>query len=156
MIVLLGASGYIGQAFVQELARRQKPFLALSRSEIKAGPSAKTNVLLQIAGDAGDVAHTLEGGAICVDGSLAPARLRKLRERGIELVLQQRRGRRGGSVRGMTAIEYDDGEACGSQRVTDEGAGYSRADDRDVAATVARQRGWYLTDAVADQPERFL
>jgi dTDP-4-dehydrorhamnose reductase len=34
MIVLLGASGYIGQAFVQELARRQKPFLALARSEM--------------------------------------------------------------------------------------------------------------------------
>lgn len=33
-IVLLGASGYIGSAFVTELTRRKAPFLALSRSSL--------------------------------------------------------------------------------------------------------------------------
>jgi nucleoside-diphosphate-sugar epimerase len=33
MILLLGASGYIGQAFARELQRRQWPFQPLSRSE---------------------------------------------------------------------------------------------------------------------------
>ena len=33
MILLLGASGYIGEAFARELKRRSKPFLALSRKE---------------------------------------------------------------------------------------------------------------------------
>ncbi len=34
MVVLLGASGYIGQAFAAELQRRQAPFHALSRKEV--------------------------------------------------------------------------------------------------------------------------
>jgi dTDP-4-dehydrorhamnose reductase len=34
MILLLGASGYIGQAFGRELRRRQWPFTALSRKEV--------------------------------------------------------------------------------------------------------------------------
>lgn len=34
MIIVLGASGYIGQAFVTELQRRKEPFKALSRAEI--------------------------------------------------------------------------------------------------------------------------
>lgn len=34
MIVLLGASGYIGQAFTAELSRRQMPFLPLSRAKL--------------------------------------------------------------------------------------------------------------------------
>lgn len=34
MIVILGASGYIGEAFVHELKRRGQPFLALSRSQV--------------------------------------------------------------------------------------------------------------------------
>ena len=34
MILLLGASGYIGQAFAAELGRRQRPFVALSRREV--------------------------------------------------------------------------------------------------------------------------
>lgn len=34
MIVLLGASGYIGQAFAAELRRREIPFLPLSRAEL--------------------------------------------------------------------------------------------------------------------------
>jgi dTDP-4-dehydrorhamnose reductase len=34
MIVLLGASGYMGQAFARELQRRGTPFVPLSRSEI--------------------------------------------------------------------------------------------------------------------------
>jgi dTDP-4-dehydrorhamnose reductase len=34
MILLLGASGYIGQAFARELQRRQRPFLPLSRKEV--------------------------------------------------------------------------------------------------------------------------
>lgn len=34
MIVLLGASGYIGQAFADELRRRQRDFLAVSRTQI--------------------------------------------------------------------------------------------------------------------------
>jgi dTDP-4-dehydrorhamnose reductase len=34
MILLLGASGYIGQAFVRELQRRQWPFTPLSRKEV--------------------------------------------------------------------------------------------------------------------------
>lgn len=34
MILLLGASGYIGEAFATELQRRQKDFIALSRKEI--------------------------------------------------------------------------------------------------------------------------
>ena len=33
MILLLGATGYIGQAFARELQRRQRPFLPLSRQE---------------------------------------------------------------------------------------------------------------------------
>jgi dTDP-4-dehydrorhamnose reductase len=34
MILLLGASGYIGQAFARELQRRQRPFQPLSRKEV--------------------------------------------------------------------------------------------------------------------------
>ena len=34
MIVVLGASGYIGEAFVSELKRRGEPFLAVSRSQM--------------------------------------------------------------------------------------------------------------------------
>jgi dTDP-4-dehydrorhamnose reductase len=34
MILLLGASGYIGQAFATELQRRQSDFLPLSRREL--------------------------------------------------------------------------------------------------------------------------
>src|SRR5258706_6258096 len=34
MIILLGASGYVGQAFEQELNRRRWPFLTLSRKQI--------------------------------------------------------------------------------------------------------------------------
>lgn len=34
MILVLGASGYIGQAFVTELQRRKAPYAALSRSEV--------------------------------------------------------------------------------------------------------------------------
>jgi dTDP-4-dehydrorhamnose reductase len=34
MILLLGASGYIGEAFARELARRGKPFKSLSRKEL--------------------------------------------------------------------------------------------------------------------------
>src|SRR6185436_234606 len=34
MIVLLGASGYVGQAFAEELQRRRLPFAALSRREV--------------------------------------------------------------------------------------------------------------------------
>lgn len=34
MIIVLGASGYIGQAFVAELQKRKQPFKALSRGEI--------------------------------------------------------------------------------------------------------------------------
>ena len=34
MILLLGASGYIGGAFVRELQRRQRPFTSLSRKEV--------------------------------------------------------------------------------------------------------------------------
>lgn len=34
MILLLGGTGYIGQAFALELERRNKPFIALSRSEV--------------------------------------------------------------------------------------------------------------------------
>ena len=34
MIVLLGATGYIGEAFARELERRKSPFLALSRKEV--------------------------------------------------------------------------------------------------------------------------
>jgi dTDP-4-dehydrorhamnose reductase len=34
MILLLGASGYIGQAFARELQRRQWPFLPLARKEV--------------------------------------------------------------------------------------------------------------------------
>ena len=34
MILLLGATGYIGQAFAEELARAQTPFTALSRKEL--------------------------------------------------------------------------------------------------------------------------
>jgi len=34
MIVVLGATGYIGQAFVTELNRRQWPFVPLSRREV--------------------------------------------------------------------------------------------------------------------------
>ena len=33
MIVVLGASGYIGEAFVRELQRRGEPFLPISRSQ---------------------------------------------------------------------------------------------------------------------------
>src|SRR5437867_718200 len=34
MVVLLGASGYIGQAFVAELQQRDVPFLPLSRAQV--------------------------------------------------------------------------------------------------------------------------
>src|SRR5437667_533522 len=34
MIVLLGGSGYIGQAFAQALRERQQPFIALARKEL--------------------------------------------------------------------------------------------------------------------------
>lgn len=34
MILVLGATGYMGQAFVQELGRRKKPFTSLSRSSV--------------------------------------------------------------------------------------------------------------------------
>src|SRR5437899_126742 len=34
MILLLGATGYIGQAFVTELNRRGEPFVALSRAQV--------------------------------------------------------------------------------------------------------------------------
>lgn len=34
MILVLGATGYVGQAFVEELQRRGRPFRALSRSEV--------------------------------------------------------------------------------------------------------------------------
>jgi len=34
MILLLGGTGYIGQAFKRELERRQRPFVSLSRSEL--------------------------------------------------------------------------------------------------------------------------
>ena len=34
MILLLGASGYIGQAFADELKRRNQPFLALARGQV--------------------------------------------------------------------------------------------------------------------------
>ena len=34
MILLLGSTGYIGQAFARELERRKQPFLALSRREL--------------------------------------------------------------------------------------------------------------------------
>src|SRR5437868_2110666 len=34
MILLLGASGYVGQAFARELGRRKLPFTALSRSQV--------------------------------------------------------------------------------------------------------------------------
>jgi dTDP-4-dehydrorhamnose reductase len=34
MILLLGATGYIGQAFAAELTRRQAPFIAVSRSQV--------------------------------------------------------------------------------------------------------------------------
>ena len=34
MILLLGASGYIGQAFARELQRRKQPFTALARKEV--------------------------------------------------------------------------------------------------------------------------
>lgn len=34
MIIVLGASGYIGQAFASELQKREQPFKALSRAEI--------------------------------------------------------------------------------------------------------------------------
>ena len=34
MIVLLGASGYIGQAFARELRERGKPFLTLARTQL--------------------------------------------------------------------------------------------------------------------------
>lgn len=34
MIILLGASGYIGQAFVAELQKRKQPFKALSRAQV--------------------------------------------------------------------------------------------------------------------------
>jgi len=34
MILLLGASGYIGEAFARELQRRQKPFLSLARAQV--------------------------------------------------------------------------------------------------------------------------
>lgn len=34
MIVVLGASGYVGQAFVTELQQRRQPFLALARSHV--------------------------------------------------------------------------------------------------------------------------
>src|SRR4051812_2444087 len=34
MILLLGATGYIGQAFVTELNRRKEPFVALSRAQV--------------------------------------------------------------------------------------------------------------------------
>lgn len=34
MVILLGASGYVGQAFSQILHQRKKPFIALSRKEI--------------------------------------------------------------------------------------------------------------------------
>ena len=33
MIILLGASGYIGQAFVAELSRRGVPFVPVSRAD---------------------------------------------------------------------------------------------------------------------------
>ena len=36
MILLLGASGYIGEAFVKELQRRKKEFVALSRKQTDA------------------------------------------------------------------------------------------------------------------------
>src|ERR1700760_3776377 len=34
MILLLGATGYIGEAFARELQRRKEPFVALSRKEV--------------------------------------------------------------------------------------------------------------------------
>lgn len=34
MIVLLGASGYVGEAFAHELQQRAWPFAALSRKEL--------------------------------------------------------------------------------------------------------------------------
>jgi len=34
MILLLGASGYIGEAFARELLQRQKPFLSLARAQV--------------------------------------------------------------------------------------------------------------------------
>jgi dTDP-4-dehydrorhamnose reductase len=34
MIIVLGASGYIGEAFVRELTKRGEPFLAISRSQL--------------------------------------------------------------------------------------------------------------------------
>src|SRR5271154_5912009 len=34
MILLLGATGYIGEAFARELARREKNFIPLSRKEV--------------------------------------------------------------------------------------------------------------------------
>jgi dTDP-4-dehydrorhamnose reductase len=34
MIVVLGASGYLGQAFVQVLQQRDQPFVALARSRV--------------------------------------------------------------------------------------------------------------------------
>ena len=44
MILLLGASGYIGQAFVRELQRRQRPFQPLSRKDVDY---ARFDVLLR-------------------------------------------------------------------------------------------------------------
>src|SRR4051794_8381952 len=44
MILLLGASGYIGQAFARELERRQQPFTSLSRREVNY---ARFDVLLE-------------------------------------------------------------------------------------------------------------
>ena len=44
MIVVLGASGYVGEAFVRELQNRGEPFVALSRSQIDY---AKFDVLLR-------------------------------------------------------------------------------------------------------------
>ena len=34
MILLLGGTGYIGQAFKKELDRRKRPFISLSRREV--------------------------------------------------------------------------------------------------------------------------
>ena len=45
MILLLGGTGYIGQAFVAELTRRQRPFISLSRTE---ADYARFDVLLKV------------------------------------------------------------------------------------------------------------
>jgi len=141
---LLAQTHFLEQPGAVPALRRE--IEAFATAEIRAAPQPLVEGIEQ--------PDRIDAGLVCAAGAHRADQPPELGQHRVELVLQQCRRGRSAAEGTVAAIEHDDLVPILRKPMRDQRAGHTRADHRDIAVEITRNRCACGAPAITDQPPR--